>query len=189
MWSPSDDTTDISKPSIDALDVHFDNSQAFDQSPDVVEDDNNDNDGVVPLSPVIPPQFNSMDPYAVLGVPTNATERQIKSLYCNLAKMRYPNHLNVELNKDNGHMIFAAIGNAYKILGNPERRAEHDALQRIAVASDSDEESNYDEDSDDDRDRDDDNDSNDDGDSPPDIVSTSYTCDWTFVVNGCSWLG
>ena len=43
----------------------------------------------------------------------------------------------------------------------------------------------YDEESNDDEDSDDDNDSNGDGDSPPDIVSTSYKCSWSFVLNGC----
>ena len=45
----------------------------------------------------------------------------------------------------------------------------------------------YDEESNDDEDSDDDNDSNGDGDSPPDIVSTSYKCNWTFILNGCKY--
>ncbi len=57
---------DISNPSIDAPDVHVDESQAVDQSPDfveddnnndadIVEDDNNGNNGDVPLAPMISP--------------------------------------------------------------------------------------------------------------------------------------
>ena len=129
---------DISNPSIDAPDVHVGESQAVDQSPDFVEDDNNDNAAIVEddntgnngdmlLAPMISPQFDSTNPYKGLGVPMNATEWQIKSLYLTLAKLRYPDHLPNHLNKDDGNRIFAAIGNTYKILGDPENRIKHDS--------------------------------------------------------------
>ena len=89
-------------------------------------------------SSMISPQFNSTDPYKVLGVPMNATEWQIKSLYHTLAKLHHPDCLPNHLNKDDGNRIFAAIGNAYEILGNTENRRVHAASLRIGVASDND---------------------------------------------------
>ncbi len=73
----------------DAPDVYIDECQSVDQSPDIVEgdnnvnadvieDNNNDSDGALPSSSIFSPQFNSNDPYKVLGVPTNATEWQIQ---------------------------------------------------------------------------------------------------------------
>ena len=77
MLSSSDGDTDISNSSIDAPDERVDDTQAIDKLPEVVQDDNNDDYKTVPLLPVISPQFNSTDPYAVLGAPLNATMRQI----------------------------------------------------------------------------------------------------------------
>ena len=62
MRSLSDGDAVISNSSIDALDVHVDDSQAFDQSPDVVEDDNNDNDGTLLLSLVISHKSTQLTP-------------------------------------------------------------------------------------------------------------------------------
>jgi hypothetical protein len=72
-------------------DEHNDHDVPFDDNKNVdgdnnVEDDNNDGDNAVPLAPNISPQFDSKDLYKVLGVPSNATEQQIKSAYLNLAK-------------------------------------------------------------------------------------------------------
>jgi hypothetical protein len=66
-------------------DVPFDDNKNVDGdnnvNGDIVEDDDNDSNGAVPLAPNIPPQFNPKDLYKVLGVPMNTTERQIKILY------------------------------------------------------------------------------------------------------------
>ena len=77
------------------------------------------------------PQFDLSDPYAVLGVPPHAATRQIKILYFNLAQKYHPYCLTLHLNKDDGHRMFVVIGNAYKILGNTERRTQHDEAVRV----------------------------------------------------------
>ena len=58
---------------IDTPDECDDDSQAIDQPAEHVEHNNNDNDGAMPLSSATLPQFNSLDRYAVLSVPINAT--------------------------------------------------------------------------------------------------------------------
>jgi hypothetical protein len=70
------------------------------------EDNNNDGDGAVPLAPKITPQFDSKDLYKVLGAPMNATERQIKSAYFNLAKKHHPECQPIHLSKDDANLIF-----------------------------------------------------------------------------------
>jgi hypothetical protein len=60
----------------------------------------------VPLAPNIPPQFDSNNLYKVLGVPMNATERQIKSAYRNLAKKHHPDRQPINLSKDDANRTF-----------------------------------------------------------------------------------
>ncbi len=69
MWLSSNVDTNVRNPSIDAPDERVVNTQAIEKLPEVVHDDNNDDDRAV----VISHQFNSTDPYAVLGVSPNAT--------------------------------------------------------------------------------------------------------------------
>jgi hypothetical protein len=173
-------------------DVPFDDNKNVDGdnnvNGDIVEDDNNDSDRAVLLAPMIPPLFNPKDLYKVVGVPMNATERQIKNSYHILARLHHPDCLPINVSKDDVKRTFAFINNAYEILGNREKRRVHDANLRIGVAGDSDEEGdagdsdeegNDDDDSDDDKDNDDDDDdSNGDGVRPPDKASTSCACDW-----------
>ncbi len=153
MVQPPEFDADVSNPSIDAPDI-------------IDEDDNNDGDGAVPLAPNISPQFNSKDLYKVLGVPINATERQIKSAYRYLAKKHHPDRQPINLSKDDADRTFSFIYNAYEILGNTEKRMVHDASLCIGEAGNGDEEGNDDEDKDnnEDTDDDDDDDSNGDGD-------------------------
>jgi DnaJ-domain-containing protein 1 len=77
-------------------DVPFDDNKNVDDDNNV-EDDNNDGDDAIPI---ITPQFDSKDLYKVLGVPMNATERQIKSAYFNLAKKHHPDCQPIHLSKD-----------------------------------------------------------------------------------------
>jgi hypothetical protein len=74
-----------------------------------VEDDNNDGDDAVPLATNISPQFDSSDIYKVLGVPLNATERQIKSAYFNLAKKHHPDRQPIHLSKDDANRSFLLL--------------------------------------------------------------------------------
>ena len=63
------------------------------------------------------------DPYSVLGVPKNATHKDIKSAYRKLAKKYHPDQ-----NRDDprAQAEFAAISQAYEIIGNEKRRAAFD---------------------------------------------------------------
>ncbi len=160
-----------------------------------VEDDNNDGDNVVLLEPNINPQFDSKDLYKVLGVPVNATERQIKSAYFNLAKKHHPDRQPIHLSKDDANKTFSFINNAYEILGDTEKRRVHDVSLPIGEVINVDGEGNDDEDIYDDSD-DSDDDSDDDGknvdeDRPPEKDRTLFLGAWeksiTFaILLGCN---
>jgi hypothetical protein len=127
---PPEFDADVSNPSIDA--------------PAIIDED--DNVDAVPLEPNITPQFDSKDLYKVLGVPMNATERQIKSAYPNLAKKHHPDRQPNNLSKDDANRTIALINNAYEILWDTEKRRLHDASLPIGEVTNVDGEGNDDED-------------------------------------------
>lgn len=60
--------------------------------------------------------------YALLGVPRNATEEQIRSAYRRLARQHHP-----DVSKDDGAAEkFKQITEAYEVLSDPERRQRYD---------------------------------------------------------------
>ncbi|QDH17167.1 DnaJ C-terminal domain-containing protein [Swingsia samuiensis] len=63
------------------------------------------------------------DPYSVLGVSKNATDKEIRSAYRKLAKKYHPDH-----NPDSkeAEEQFKAVGQAYNIIGDKEKRARFD---------------------------------------------------------------
>lgn len=63
-----------------------------------------------------------MNPYAILGVSTNATDLEIKSAYRNLVKRYHPDRRSPEASHDQ----IVAINYAYDILSDPEKRAQYD---------------------------------------------------------------
>ncbi|XP_022100288.1 dnaJ homolog subfamily A member 3, mitochondrial-like isoform X2 [Acanthaster planci] len=65
------------------------------------------------------------DPYKVLGVPKNASQKDIKKAYYELAKKYHPDR-----NKDNKDAAkrFAEIAEAYEVLGDEARRREYDTV-------------------------------------------------------------
>lgn len=64
-----------------------------------------------------------MDYYEVLGVTKRASEREIKKAYHKKAKIFHPDlNRNRETND-----TFKALGEAYKVLMNPDLRKKHDA--------------------------------------------------------------
>mmetsp|Transcript_8783 Transcript_8783/g.14350 ORF Transcript_8783/g.14350 Transcript_8783/m.14350 type:complete len:177 (-) Transcript_8783:117-647(-) len=77
-------------------------------------------------SPSIQPNFDSPDPYVVLGVPRDATFQHIKLSYRKLALKHHPDRQSSETDKKLAHNIFSAIGHAYEILGDEGRRRDHD---------------------------------------------------------------
>mmetsp|Transcript_13641 Transcript_13641/g.29563 ORF Transcript_13641/g.29563 Transcript_13641/m.29563 type:complete len:363 (+) Transcript_13641:127-1215(+) len=81
-------------------------------------------------SPSIRPDFESSCPYTILGVPRDATTQQIKLSYRKLALKHHPDRQSSEADKEAAHKNFAAIGNAYEILGDEGRRREHDESLR-----------------------------------------------------------
>ena len=75
---------------------------------------------------------NYKDYYAILGVPKNAAEKDIKSAYRKLARKWHP-----DANPDNpkeAEEKFKDIQEAYEVLGDPEKRSKYDVLgQRLAA--------------------------------------------------------
>ncbi len=70
--------------------------------------------------------MNFKDYYAILGVPKNAAEKDIKSTYRKLARKWHP-----DANPKNPHEAeekFKEISEAYEVLGDPEKRKKYDVL-------------------------------------------------------------
>jgi len=66
------------------------------------------------------------DYYALLGVPKNAPEKDIKSAYRKLARKWHPD-ANPE-NQKEAEERFKEISEAYEVLGDPEKRKKYDVL-------------------------------------------------------------
>jgi curved DNA-binding protein CbpA len=72
------------------------------------------------------------DFYAVLAVPRNATEEQIRQRFREVARLRHPDRFQGE-EKQKAEQEFQEITQAFNILSDPERRRQHDVdLQRPA---------------------------------------------------------
>jgi len=63
------------------------------------------------------------DPYAALGLTRGATDKEIRSAYRKLAKEHHPDH---NPNNKKAEEAFKAVGAAYGILGDKEKRARFD---------------------------------------------------------------
>lgn len=70
--------------------------------------------------------MNFKDYYAVLGVPKNAAEKDIKSAYRKLARKWHPD-ANPDKAKE-AEERFKEISEAYEVLGDPEKRKKYDVL-------------------------------------------------------------
>lgn len=70
--------------------------------------------------------MNFKDYYSVLGVPKNATEKDIKSAYRKLARKWHPD-ANPQNQKESEEK-FKSISEAYEVLGDPEKRKKYDIL-------------------------------------------------------------
>ncbi len=66
------------------------------------------------------------DYYVVLGVPRNATTRQIRQRFLELARQRHPDHVRDE-GKAEAEAEFQRLTEAFNVLGDPNRRRAHDA--------------------------------------------------------------
>lgn len=69
----------------------------------------------------------SKDYYAVLGLPRNATTRQIKGRFLELARDRHPDRFRGS-EKERAEVEFQAITEAFNILSDAERRRQHDMM-------------------------------------------------------------
>ena len=63
-----------------------------------------------------------MNPYDILGIPTRATDLEIKRAYRNLVKRYHPDRRSSE----SSHEQIVVINYAYDILSDPEKRAQYD---------------------------------------------------------------
>lgn len=63
--------------------------------------------------------------YNILGVPRNATEKQIRDRFRQLARQRHPDRFQ-GADKEKAEDDFQAITQAFNVLTSPERRREHD---------------------------------------------------------------
>lgn len=70
--------------------------------------------------------MNFKDYYAILGVPKNAAEKDIKSAYRKLARKWHPD-ANPKSPKE-AEEKFKEISEAYEVLGDPEKRRKYDVL-------------------------------------------------------------
>ena len=70
--------------------------------------------------------MNFKDYYAILGVPKNAAEKDIKSAYRKLARKWHPD-ANPKSPKE-AEEKFKEISEAYEVLGDPEKRKKYDVL-------------------------------------------------------------
>jgi curved DNA-binding protein CbpA len=76
------------------------------------------------------------DFYAVLAVPRNATEEQIRHRFRELARLRHPDRFQ-GAEKERAEREFQDITQAFNILADPERRRQHDTeLTRPSSESD-----------------------------------------------------
>ncbi|OAX81308.1 hypothetical protein ACJ72_04353 [Emergomyces africanus] len=72
--------------------------------------------------------------YDVLGVPTNATEIQIKKAYRKLAITTHPDK---NPGDETAHARFQAIGEAYQVLSNEQLRKQYDKFGKDHAVPDS----------------------------------------------------
>ena len=68
----------------------------------------------------------TLEPYATLGVPRGATERQVREAYRRLAKRHHPD---LDPTHESGDRM-RRINQAWEILSSPTRRAQYDAESR-----------------------------------------------------------
>ena len=76
--------------------------------------------------------MGAIDHYALLGVRSDASAREIRRAYRRLARLHHP-----DLNpRSDGHRRFAELAHAYAILNDPAERARYDrSIYRPAPAS------------------------------------------------------
>ena len=68
------------------------------------------------------------DFYGVLSVPEKASQEEIKKAYRKLAKTHHPD---ANPNNDKAAERFKEIGEAYTVLGDPEKRKQYDQIRRL----------------------------------------------------------
>eukprot|EP00980_Cylindrotheca_fusiformis_P015401 scaffold4335_cov119-Cylindrotheca_fusiformis.AAC.4 len=75
------------------------------------------------------------DAYRVLGVLEDASEVEIKKAYRKLALKHHPDKQTTEEGRQQAHIAFAKISNAYELLSDPAKRQEYDYERRYSGSS------------------------------------------------------
>src|SRR4051812_5141 len=69
------------------------------------------------------------DFYAILGVPQDADAATIKKTYRKVARTMHPDH---NVGDPQAEERFKEVGEAYAVLGDPEKRREYDAIRAMS---------------------------------------------------------
>lgn len=72
--------------------------------------------------------------YTILGVPKNATSKQVRERFLQLARDRHPDRF-AEEEKESAEIAFQQITQAYNILHDPKRRRQYDEDQDVQSTS------------------------------------------------------
>lgn len=78
--------------------------------------------------------IESDDYYEILGVPRNATSKQIRDRFLRLARDRHPDRFGTE-EKAQAEIDFQKITQAYNILHDPNRRLQYDKETEVQTKS------------------------------------------------------
>ena len=70
------------------------------------------------------------DPYKTLGLPRDASEEDIKTAFRKKALAIHPDK-NPELPREQAEEAFAAVGNAYEVLKDPQKRQQYDTYGSV----------------------------------------------------------
>jgi DnaJ family protein C protein 3 len=101
--------------------------QALEKAGEARPDKREKVNGILNKARIALKRSQTKDYYKVIGVPSDADERQIKSAYRKATKKYHPDKAAAQgLNKEEAEKKMASINEAYEVLSDPELRARFD---------------------------------------------------------------